>query len=286
MVNSISVDVEEYFHAANLEPYIGRKKWPQMPSRVESSTKEVLDIFDACNTKGTFFVLGYVGRRFPSLVKEIVKRGHEIGSHGFRHHLAYEQTPNAFYRDISTSKKLLEDISGQPVLGYRAPNFSITDRNPWAYDKLLEAGYLYDSSVYPTWHPRYTNLGKPRHSYTLESGLHVFPLAVGNINLLRGNIPLPVAGGAYWRLLPRWYNSFGLNRISNYDKWPFHCYFHPWEIDAGQPQVSGMPFKTKLRHYGRTATFGRRLEYFLKTFSFAPIKEVGKQTFGESFGHD
>jgi polysaccharide deacetylase family protein (PEP-CTERM system associated) len=279
MLNAISVDVEEYFHATNLDPYIGRDKWDYAPSRAEESIRKTLEIFSNTDTKGTFFILGQLAERHPHLVKEIAKAGHEIGSHGFDHYLAYDQTPEKFLSDVTRSKKLLEDISSQEVLGYRAPNFSITDRNQWAYDSLLEAGYKYDSSVYPVWHPRYSNTDKSRAITTItrENGsLLCMPLAAGELVLPGKTIRLPVAGGAYWRLFPRFFLRWGLNRINRCDKLPFCCYFHPWEVDSGQPRIEEMPWLTKIRHYGGIKTLDKRLEFFMRTFKFGTIQDVLK----------
>ena len=154
----LSIDLEEYFHAANLEPYYGRKGWDSLESRVEISTERLLELFESRNTKATFFCLGWVAKRKPKLIQKISKLGHEIASHGFEHEIVYQQKEDQFFQDIHDSKKLLEDITSTEVKGYRAPNFSITEKSPWAYDKLIEAGYLYDSSLYPVAHPRYKNL--------------------------------------------------------------------------------------------------------------------------------
>lgn len=283
MLNSISVDVEEYFHAANVEDAIGRSCWPKLESRVEFSTEKTLELFAEQNVKATFFILGYIARRHRNLVKLIQSSGHEIASHGFRHRLAYEQTSNAFFRDVYYSKKLLEDITGQEVSGYRAPNFSIQDRNAWAYDRLIEAGYRYDASLYPTHHRRYANLNKPRHAHKIQreaGSLLTFPLAVTEISLLGKSIRLPVAGGAYWRLLPLTYCNWGLSRINYKDKMPFHCYFHPWEIDADQPVFSKMSFIRRINHYGNAAKYSARIRDFLGRFSFGSIKDVAHAQFG------
>lgn len=279
MLNSISIDVEEYFHASNIEDLTGRSIWASLPSRVEYSTKKLLSLFSEYNVHATFFVLGYVARRHPELVKTIHALGHEVASHGFRHRLAYNQSPRSFQRDVAYSKKLLEDIIGTEIYGYRAPNFSITSKTPWAYDCLLNAGYRYDSSVYPTWHPRYSNLSQPRWAYKVErKGQHlmIFPLAVAKVKLMGYQMRLPVAGGAYWRLLPLSYLNWGLKRINSIDKFPANCYLHPWELDSEQPSFSGMGLLKKLRHYGGTKRLDKRLRFFLENFQFTTLKKLAE----------
>jgi polysaccharide deacetylase family protein (PEP-CTERM system associated) len=248
-----------------------------MPSRVVYSTQKVLDIFAEHKVKATFFTLGSVARRNPDLVKQIVAFGHELGSHGYGHRIAYLQSQKAFARDVHRTKRLLEDISGHQVSGYRAPNFSITEKNPWAYDKLIEAGYLYDSSVYPVWHPRYKNLNKPRNIFEIkrpEGSIKIVPLAAAKFNVLGYNIALGVAGGAYWRLFPSGLIKWALQRINVVDKIPFTCYLHPWELDSGQPHFSELSATVKLRQYTNLSKFESRLHYFLSNFKFCSIKEL------------
>ncbi len=280
MLNVISVDVEEYFHAANLEPFIGPQRWHSVPSRVVASTERTLELFASGNARGTFFILGSTARRHPDLVRRIADAGHEIASHGYGHRLAYEQSPRSFYRDIVKSKRILEDISGKEVLGYRAPNFSIKEENAWAYDELIRAGYRYDSSLYPIWHPRYANTQRSLDAEIIsrDSGqIAVFPLAVAEYQLFGRRLRVPVAGGAYWRLFPRCLMKHGLSQINKNGKY-FITYFHPWELDAGQPIVKGMGFLTRLRHYGGVECFDDTISYFLQRFTFAPLIEAAKQS--------
>jgi polysaccharide deacetylase family protein (PEP-CTERM system associated) len=278
MRNIISVDVEEYFHAANLAPVAGPGRWRSLPSRVDWATREVLDLFDRHSTKATFFVLGYSARRYPQLVKDIVAAGHEVASHGYGHRIAYQQSPQQFLRDVRIAKQLLEDISGVEVLGYRAPNFSITPKNPWAYSSLVEAGYRYDSSRFPVWHPRYANQQASLLPETLDiegSPLTVFPLAVATLDVFSKTYRLPVAGGAYWRLLPCWYSAWGLRQCNRAQRIGV-TYFHPWELDPGQPVFSELPLRTRIRHYGNASTFKERVAYFLKRFEFSSFAEAAK----------
>lgn len=285
MVNAISVDVEEYFHASNLDPFIGPARWHKLASRVEASTQVFLEIFSRHKVSGTFFILGYVARRHPGLVKEIAALGHEIASHGYSHRLAFNQTPKAFYRDVRRTKLLLEDLTGKSVLGYRAPSFSIKDHNQWAYDELIRAGYVYDSSIYPVWHPRYANQHKPRTPHIItrpEGQLFELPLAVSLLKTPFFSLRVPVAGGAYWRLLPLSFLHWGLERINLHEAQSFVSYTHPWEVDTGQPIVEELSFLSKIRHYGGTKNLPRRLEFFLNKFRFGTVKEVAEAAFGDA----
>jgi len=276
MVNAIGVDVEEYFHAENIRECLGRQIWYSAQSRVEKSVRQVLDLFSRANVQGTFFVLGHVAKRHRALIQEISTAGHEVASHGYFHRLAYRQSPVSFRRDVRTAKHLLEDLIGKEVVGYRAPSFSICDSSSWAYDELITCGYQYDSSVYPIRHPRYANIDKPISPYLVErdgGSIVELPLAVWDLSILGKEYHLPAAGGAYWRLFPGWYTRWALRSIAARQR-PAVCYFHPWEIDPGQPYFKELSWTSRLRHYSRLGTFERRLEHILKQFSFGPLKTI------------
>lgn len=286
MLNSISVDVEDYYHATNIEQVIPAKHWHSLESRVDYSTRTILELFQKHNIRATFFILGCVARKIPELVKSIAQCGHEIGSHGYAHRLAYQQSQEAFRRDVYRSKQLLEDITGQRILGYRAPNFSIVNQNQWAYDVLLNTGYIYDSSVYPIVHPRYTNISKPRSAYLVkrDSGtLVVFPLAVTAITAFNREIRFPVAGGAYWRLLPFWYIRWGLRRMNNKENLPANCYIHPWEVDYNQPRFKELSRLSRLRHYGGIRGLPDRLNSLFKEFKFCALQDIGAKCYPDLF---
>lgn len=280
MVNAISVDVEEYFHATNLDPYIGRTRWDSAQSRAKECIEKMLNLFERTNTSATLFILGDFAKKNKQLVEQMSGAGHEIASHGMNHQLVYNLSQKEFLSELSDSKKLLEDLSGKAVLGYRAPNFSITERTPWAYDCLLESGYLYDSSVYPVWHPRYANAQEERNITKVETEngeLWRIPLAAAEIELFGKSIRLPVAGGAYWRHFPMFFLKWGLRRINKHDNLAFCCYFHPWEIDSGQPLIQEMPFITRLRHYGGIERLEKRIENFLTSFEFSTVLAMLKE---------
>jgi polysaccharide deacetylase family protein (PEP-CTERM system associated) len=273
-VSSLTVDVEEYFHAANLEVCFGPERWHTLPSRVERSTLKLLEIFDEHQARGTFFVLGYVARRHQELVREIARRGHEIASHGYGHRIVWTQTPKSFYRDVRKAKLLLEDITSEPVLGYRAPNFSIVDRSLWAYDELKRAGYSYDSSLYPVPHPRYGNAHrslKRETRHTTFGELEVLPLSVFELDLLGFKSRLGVAGGGWWRLLPKALVARGIRQASS--RGMLNCYLHPWEIDPEQPHCAKLSMISSFRHYTGLAGFHEILSAYLKEFGSSPLRE-------------
>ena len=274
-INALSVDVEEYFHANNLAPVAPSSSWSTLPHRADYSTRLVLDILDQRGVKATFFVLGYVADKFPTLAREIASRGHEIASHGYAHCLAYEQTPDEFFKDVERTKKLLEDQSGQRVIGYRAPSFSIVEDNLWAYDELQRAGYVYDSSLHPIRHPRYSNVSRSLlpHRYPCQNGasMLILPLAAREINLFGSKFRLPAAGGAYWRLLPKFYCQLILRAINSSSNSGFIAYTHPWEFDTGQPVFKRLPWLTRRRHYGGIDHFRETFSSFLDKFNFTTI---------------
>jgi polysaccharide deacetylase family protein (PEP-CTERM system associated) len=272
MLKAISVDVEEYFHASNVEAIAPRNTWDSLPSRVVESTERLLALFDAHHTKATFFVLGIVARQHPTLVKTIVQAGHELGSHGYEHRLVYSQTERDFFKDILDAKSILEDISGVSVKGYRAPNFSINERTPWAYEALSKAGYLYDSSLHPVWHPRYANLGKNPKPHPIETPHGtLYELPLSSMKLF-GHIRVSVSGGAYWRLFPKWFIDIGI-RSSLKENLPLNCYLHPWEIDSEQPLtvLGKLSPITRFRHAGRSQSFEARLSAYLKEHRFDTV---------------
>ena len=266
------MDVEEYYHASNLDEILGPRNWHKLPSRVESSTMQLLDIFDAHSAKGTFFTLGSTARRHPDLVKEIVKRGHELASHGYGHRIVYTQSRKNFFRDIRKSKLVLESITGVEVKGYRAPNFSIVEDVLWAYEELTRAGYSYDSSLYPVRHPRYGNSSRSIESEvinTAHGNLLILPLAVCSIG---SQFRLGIAGGGWWRLLPKTLIRLALRNVSH--QRPLNCYLHPWEIDSEQPRYEELSWLSKIRHYTGLKEFPNTISDFLNEFGSATLAQV------------
>lgn len=273
MLNALTVDVEDFFHVSALSSVICPDDWSSYDqARVIKNTQCLLDLFESHNYFATFFVLGWVAERYPELVREIKQRGHEVASHGWSHQLVYQQEPAVFRLETERSKKLLEDITGDAVLGYRAASYSITPKSRWALDTLVELGFQYDSSLFPVYHDRYGMPGcdvNP-HQLITDAGCKLieFPLSTKNIFGYR----LPVAGGGYFRLFPYWLNRFCWKAINKQNK-PFVFYLHPWEIDPEQPRVpvSGL---SKFRHYNNLDKCYSRLEKMLGDFQFQTMEGV------------
>lgn len=272
IINAMSVDVEEYFHASALERVAPRGAWETLPSRVVPTTRTLLDLFASRQVRATFFVLGWVADRHPGLVRDIAAAGHEIASHGYWHQIVYTLSPAAFRDDVRRSKELLEDLVGAPVVGYRAPSFSITRQSLWALDVLGEEGYGYDASIFPVRHDRYGIPDAPRHAYLLEQGGRTIT-EVPPSTIRVGGQNLAVAGGGYFRLLPYGWTRSGLARLNRREHQPAIFYLHPWEIDTEQPRLP-VGLATRIRHYGNLGRTERRLTRLLEEFRFAPVADV------------
>jgi polysaccharide deacetylase family protein (PEP-CTERM system associated) len=268
--NALTVDVEDYFQVSALAPHIDRSSWDSRPCRVERNVQRLLELFDETGARATFFTLGWVGERYPHLVRDIVARGHELASHGYAHLRASEQTRQEFSSDVVSAKRLLEDLSGQPVRGYRAPSFSIGRDNDWAFDELLAAGYAYSSSVYPVRHDHYGMPDAPRFPYRTRPGLLEIPLTT--TQWLGRN--LPAGGGGFFRLLPYSMSRWALRRVNRIDQRPAIFYLHPWEIDPQQPRIAGTSAKTRFRHYVNLSRTESRLSRLLRDFQWGRIDEV------------
>lgn len=271
-INAMTVDVEDYFHVAALASAIPRKSWDNMEYRAEASTHRLCNLFADAGIKATFFVLGWVARKSPHLVREIQAAGHEIASHGWSHSLVYNQTREEFTRETRDSKALLEDICGRPVEGYRASTYSITKRSLWALDVLCELGFRYDSSVFPIRHDMYGIPDAPKHPGTIQApggaSIVEFPMSTATF----AGVRVPVSGGGYFRLLPYWLISSGLRKLNN-EKRPFVFYLHPWEVDPGQPVIQ-TSFVSRFRHYTNLHRTEERLRRLVREFRFAPMRDV------------
>lgn len=269
--NAMTVDVEDYFQVSAFA-HISREDWADLPCRVEQNTNRVLDLFAANGAKATFFTLGWVAERYPDLIRRIADEGHEVASHGMAHFRVGDQTPEQFLDDISQTRKILQDISGQPVLGYRAASFSIGKETLWAHHVLAEAGYIYSSSVYPVRHDHYGIPDAPRFPYTPDGEPGLVELPLTTVKLFDRN--LPCAGGGYFRLLPYAYFRWAIGKVNLEDRQPTIFYFHPWEIDPDQPRQSGINAKTRFRHYVNLRRMAPRLDRMLKDFSWDRMDRV------------
>ncbi len=270
ITNAMTIDVEDYFQVSAFAHHIDRADWDKRECRVERNINTILEMLDQHHTKATFFTLGWVAERYPQLVRQIVAQGHELASHGYGHQRASDQTPASFLEDVRVAKNMLEDLSGQAVIGYRAPSFSIGKSNLWAYDALLEAGYRYSSSVYPIAHDHYGMPDSPRFTYEVRAGLIEIPITT--VRLFERNFPS--SGGGYFRLLPYPVSRWLIQRVNSHDQQSGIFYFHPWEIDPGQPRIAGISAKTRFRHYVNIAHTEARLKRLLTDFSWGRVDDL------------
>jgi polysaccharide deacetylase family protein (PEP-CTERM system associated) len=270
IVNAMTIDVEDYFQVSAFAPYIRREDWDRRECRVERNVDRILGLLAERQTQATFFTLGWVAERYPHLVRRIVEGGHELASHGYGHQRASELSPEAFGQDVTRAKKLLEDISGVAVQGYRAPSFSIGTGNLWAFDTLARAGYRYSSSIYPIQHDHYGMPDSPRFAYRVGAGLIEIPITTLRVK----NRNLPSSGGGYFRLLPYGLSRWMLRKVNREDREPAIFYFHPWEIDADQPRVAGIDAKTRFRHYVNIGRTESRLHRLLRDFSWGRMDRI------------
>ncbi len=270
IINAFTCDVEDYFQVSALAPHFPRSCWDSVPCRIERNVDRILELLDGHRARGTFFVLGWVAERYPTLVRRIADAGHEVASHGYCHERASAMTPDAFTADIALAKTVLEDVSGGPVTGYRAPSFSIGAGNLWAHDCIARAGYRYSSSVYPVRHDHYGVPDAPRFPYRLDSGLLEVP--VTTVRWMGRN--WPAGGGGYFRLLPYAVSRWQIGRVNREEGRSAIFYFHPWEIDPEQPRVRDASIKTRFRHYVNLERTERRLHCLLRDFAWGRADRV------------
>ena len=273
IVNALTVDLEDYFHVSALAASIPRADWDRCTSRVERNTARLLELFADHGVRATWFVLGWVAERYPQLVRAVAAAGHEVACHGYSHRLVYEQSPAEFRAETLRAKALLEDQAGQAVVGYRAASYSVTAASLWALDILAEAGFGYDSSIFPVRHDRYGIPGFERWPHVLRTPaghpLVEFPLTTWRI----AGVDVPIAGGGYFRLYPYALTRAGLGAVNRRDGQAFVFYLHPWEIDPGQPRVRASRLST-FRHYNNLDRCEARLERLLGDFAFDRVDRV------------
>lgn len=270
--NVVSVDVEDYFHAEVFSGVVDRSRWDSYVSRVEGNTRRLLELLGNLDLHGTFFVLGWVAERFPGLVREIAAGGHELACHSYWHRLIYKLDPAEFREDTRRAKDVIEQAAGQPVYGYRAPTYSVVDRSVWALEILVELEFTYDSSIYPIRHDRYGMPGAPRSPFRFQtpSGpITEFPITT--FRLAGHN--MPVGGGGYLRLLPRFYTRMGLKRVQK-EGVPVVIYIHPWEVDPEQPTLP-LSLKSRLRHYTNLSRTFDRFQSVLQAGKYTSFRESG-----------
>ncbi len=272
ITNAMTVDVEDYFQVSAFEHVIARDQWEQVPHRVERNTDRILDIFADHNVKATFFTLGWIAERYPGLTRRIVAQGHELASHGYSHIRATQQHPAEFRADITRARKILEDISGGAVRGYRAPSYSIGANNLWALDELKAAGYEYSSSIYPVKHDLYGMPEAARFAFYPRGNDGILEVPITTLHVLGKN--WPCGGGGFFRLYPYAFSRWALRRVNQRDGQSGMFYFHPWEIDPDQPRQQNIPLKTRVRHYLNLGRMENRLQALLRDFAWGRMDEI------------
>jgi polysaccharide deacetylase family protein (PEP-CTERM system associated) len=268
IVNAMTVDVEDYFHASVFDRVVSRGSWRERESRVAANTERLLEFFDRRRVRGTFFVLGWVAERCPALVRAIAAGGHELASHGFHHQLIYTLTPDQFREDVRRAKAVIEDAGGAAVRGYRAPSFSVVRESLWALDVLIEEGHTYDASIFPIHHDRYGIPDAPRTAHEITRGAGAI-VEIPASTVKAGRVNIPVAGGGYFRLLPYAFTRWGIGRL-NAAGVPAVFYIHPWEIDPGQPRLP-LSRVSAIRHYANLDKTVARMERMVEEFAFDTV---------------
>jgi polysaccharide deacetylase family protein (PEP-CTERM system associated) len=270
--NAMTIDVEDYFQVSAFASTISRESWPSLSCRVERNIDLILAILNEQNIKATFFTLGWIAERYPAMVKRIVDNGHELASHGYGHLRVTDQQADAFVDDITRSKILLEDIGGQPVLGYRAPSFSIGSGNLWALDLLRKAGYRYSSSIYPVQHDHYGMPDAPRFAFYPNGKDGLLELPISTIRILQRNFP--AGGGGFFRFFPYAMSRWLLQQVNKRDLQPAIFYFHPWELDPDQPRQDGIGLKTRFRHYVNLHRTEGRIKALARDFQWDRMDRI------------
>ena len=266
IVNGLSVDVEDWFQVGAFEDVIERDQWAGLADRVDRNVHEILDLFDEVEAKGTFFTLGWVAQRHGALLREVAARGHEIASHGWDHRRVFTMDRASFGEDIRKARAAIEDASGSRVTGYRAPSFSIDQRTPWAFMELVEQGYAYSSSVAPVAHDHYGWPEAPRFAFKPLPWAPLVEIPV--TTAMFAGKRLAAGGGGFFRVLPYAFSRWAIRQVNRREQRPAVFYFHPWEIDPGQPRVDGAPLKSRLRHYTKLDQMAPKLRQLIREFAW------------------
>lgn len=272
IVNGLSVDVEDWFQVGAFEDVIERGEWDNLDDRVDRNVKLILDMFDAADVKATFFTLGWVAQRHKPLIAEIVSRGHELASHGWDHGRVFKLGREEFRKDIERARKTLEDAGGVRITGYRAPSFSIDQRTPWAYAELAEQGYAYSSSVAPVTHDHYGWAEAPRFAFKPLPWSDLVEIPV--TTAMFGGKRLAAGGGGFFRVLPYAFSRWAIRQVNRTDGRPAVFYFHPWEIDPGQPRVAGARLRSRLRHYSKLDQMADKLRQLVDEFAWGRMDMI------------
>lgn len=275
MLNALSVDVEDWFQVGAFETIIDKASWDGLVHRVERNTDAVMELFGEAGVKGTFFTLGWIAERYPQLIRRIVDAGHEVASHGWDHTRVFRMTSEAFAADLKRARAAIEDAAGTAITGYRAPSFSIDVRTPWAHAVLADAGYRYSSSVAPVVHDHYGWPEAPRFAFRPLADSNLIELPVTTVRLRGRNFA--AGGGGFFRLFPYPLSQWAIGRVNGRDRRPAIFYFHPWEIDPGQPRVAAAPLKSRFRHYVNLAKMSPKLKKLLRDFEWGRTDEVAVQ---------
>jgi len=284
MINVLTIDVEEYFHPNSMDGVVEPDQWDKVPHRVEANTHRLLDILSEHGVHATFFVLGWVAERWPELVREIARRGHEVASHGYAHRLVYKLGPEKFRADVRRGKHLLEDCVGAPVVGFRAASWSIVSSTMWALDILIEEGFAYDSSIFPIRHDIYGIPGFSRFPVTIQRAAgEILEIPPSTVQLLGRNFPF--GGGGYLRLFPYEFTRRAIRRLNGHEARPAMVYIHPWEMDVDQPRLVASA-RSRFRQYVNLRRTEPRLRRLLREFTFAPVASVFCEDMPPQYHHE
>ncbi|MEL7185044.1 MAG: XrtA system polysaccharide deacetylase [Pseudomonadota bacterium] len=265
----MTCDVEDYFQVSAFDGIVPRNQWQDVECRIPRNMDVALQLFSDHDVKATFFTLGWVAEHHPEVVRRIVDEGHELASHGMAHFRVWSQTAEEFRQDAGNARKLLEDVGGAAVRGYRAASWSIDDRTPWAHDVLAELGYEYSSSVYPVSHDHYGKPDSQRDPHVVGNLLEIPP---STARVLGRNIP--VSGGGYFRLFPLALSKRFIDRQQEQESHPYVFYFHPWELDPAQPRMNNVSLKSRFRHYLNLDRFEARLSDLLCSYRWGRMDKI------------
>ena len=270
-IHAMTCDVEDYFQVSAFNGIVSRQDWEKFECRIPGNMDRILELFAENDVRATFFTLGWVAQTYPEVIRRVAEAGHEIASHGMEHIRVWQQDEKTFLEDAGSAKKILEDVSGSPVVGYRAASWSMDERTPWAHDVLEQAGYKYSSSIYPIKHDHFGVPNAPTRPYFAGDGeLLEIPASVSRV----AGRNLPAGGGGYFRLYPLAFSKWLINRIESSGTRPYVFYFHPWEMDPDQPRVAGATAKSRFRHYLNLKRFEPRLSSLLQSYTWGRMDEI------------